>query len=458
MDTRHSHGHPERERAADAVRSNAPAMGVERITYIDGLRGVAIGMVLLFHAWTYRQMVGSRLGIGDSLGADPNILAQLFVLVVNKLSVGVSLFLVLSGFCLSLPLLQRRYAGRSPWFTPSEFFARRCLRILPPYYVVLALSVAVSAMLPRRYLQEFTLLDAPPTIPDVLTHLLLLHNLTPYFYSINGSFWSLGLEWQWYWVFPLALVCCLRAPVATLAASFGLAALWHLGTGDLWGAGALPVRLFEFCCGIVAAQLVVTRRVPPRPLLLVCLLVSSATSIAVELPRLADAWPLKYTIGAFGLRDPLKGLVFTSLVLLGTRSRIVNAALSWRPLVGLGIASYSVYLVHEPVMQIITITATPSLRHPLLILPLAIVGGILGGAAFHVIVERPCMNRATVARFAPALTRLLGWTNGIVYWTGALDRRAEDSTIGAHPSSATDAASGLRPDQTRKLVPEGGAD
>jgi peptidoglycan/LPS O-acetylase OafA/YrhL len=87
----------------------------------------------------------------------------------------------------------------------------------------------------------------------MLSHIFLVHNLTQYIYSVNGMFWSLGLEWQWYWVFPIVLLVCIRSRALALLACLALTVLWHLGTNDLWGMGALPPRLFVFCCGIVVA-------------------------------------------------------------------------------------------------------------------------------------------------------------------------------------------------------------
>ncbi len=380
-----------------------------RITYIDGLRGVAVGMVVLFHAWAHRS---------EPMSGQQNMATRLLDLAISKMSVGVSLFLVLSGFCLAMPLLQRCRSGQSHWFTPSEFFARRCLRILPPYYIALALCVVVSLILPQRYLQELTVIGAPPDAANLLSHILLIHNLTPYNFAINGSFWSLGLEWQWYWLFPLLLFFCVRKPVAALALALGTATLWHTGTNDLWGEAALPARLFEFCCGIVAARLVVDRRLLPQWVLASGLLLSAVVAVAVEIPELAGQW-LGRTVTDLGLRHPLTGLMFTFLVLLAYYSPVVNALLSWRPLVGLGIASYSVYLVHEPIGQAITIVASHWLRYPSLVIMLAVAASIACGAVFHVVVERPLLEREQWKRLLPPLTRLLRWTDGVAHRFGA---------------------------------------
>src|SRR5205823_1846303 len=105
----------------------------------------------------------------------------------------------------------------------------------------------------------------------------------------------------------------------------------------------------------------------------------------------------------------LDSVAFASLVLLGHYHRRVNAALSWRPLVSLGIAGYGVYLVHQPIIQAVDWFGPSVLRGTIFIVPLAIAAGIAGGLVFHYIVERPCMDRNTWIRISPHLTPIFGW-------------------------------------------------
>jgi peptidoglycan/LPS O-acetylase OafA/YrhL len=97
--------------------------------------------------------------------------------------------------------------------------------------------------------------------------------------------------------------------------------------------------------------------------------------------------------------------------LLGWRSGIANAALSWRPLVRLGIVSYSVYLIHEPVVETVEVFAPPALRLSLLVMPVAIAAGVALGVVFHLTIERPCMSSATWIRLGPTLTHLCRWVD-----------------------------------------------
>jgi len=379
-----------------------------RITYLDGLRGVAIAMVLVFHAW-YHYM-----RIPDALAYRPRTFMEA---IVRQGYQGVSLFLVLSGFCLAYPLLRRREDGRANWFAPPVFYARRALRILPPYYAAVALFVGLSVLIAHNRWPLLSIVGQPPGRLDVLSHLALVHNVTGFNNSINGSFWSLGLEWQWYWAFPLVLALCVWRPRVALGVCFGIAIAWHVWTHDLWSLGALPARLFEFCCGIAAASLVVLRAKLRRRVLVagivLPLLLMQARSVTLA-GHETHAWLINHSLHAvdsLGLTQPLWGVVFASLLLLGYHCRWTNAVLSWRPLAALGIASYSIYLIHEPVIQAVETWVPPGLARSPVIMPIALACGIVCGVLFHVCIERPCMRRATWQAVSPALLRLFARTD-----------------------------------------------
>jgi peptidoglycan/LPS O-acetylase OafA/YrhL len=396
-----------------------PHDGTARIAYIDGLRGVAIGMVLVFHAWYHYLQV-------DFATYRPRTPLDGALLQGSQ---GVSLFLVISGFCLAFPLLQRQAAGASDWFRPSVFFARRALRILPPYYVALCLFVGWHIVFATAHWPQLPFVGAPLTRGNLLSHLLLVHNLTPYRWAINGSFWSLGLEWQWYGVFPPLLVWCARSPRAALACCLAGALLWHVGTHDLWQESALPARLFEFCCGVAVARMIVRRTRVSRRLLLLTLL--ALVSVQVPLvPLVARGHGARlinlvlHPIATLGLAQPLWGVIFAAVLLLGYYSRAANTLLSWRPLVALGVVSYSVYLVHEPVLQGVEAFGPPGLRHSLLMLPIALSCALASGVIFHLCIERPCMRRSTWQRLAPALLRLFAWTDALWAYLAAGGRLA----------------------------------
>lgn len=305
-----------------------------RLDYIDGLRGIAVLMVVLVHSAGYDfQTVRGHMSTARVV----------FTHIAIQGGQGVSLFLVLSGFCLSLPVYRRHAAGRDDWFSVRHFAARRCWRILPPYYAALAMSIVLTAIMGNF-----------PSLLDVAAHVLLIHNVTPYVESINGPFWSLALEWQWYTAFPFVLYGMLHWPRITLAGCFALACVWHLVTHDagfifLAGvSGVLPARLFEFASGTAVARLAASDWQPPKRF-------GTLLGWAIILPVFLMSMPPIYRLlgPVLGPPQPLAGISFGAIVMLAIHVDWVRRLFSWRPLVRLGLVSYSVYLIHEPVILLV---------------------------------------------------------------------------------------------------------
>src|SRR5713226_5033929 len=103
------------------------AKSMSRLAGVDGLRAAAAMWVVLFHI---RVFSGARLPF------------QPLDFFVRSGSTGVSLFLVLSGFCLYLPFA----AGKQGRFKTGSFFVRRARRLLPAYYCSLGLALALNVI------------------------------------------------------------------------------------------------------------------------------------------------------------------------------------------------------------------------------------------------------------------------------------------------------------------------
>jgi peptidoglycan/LPS O-acetylase OafA/YrhL len=373
--------------AAEPIRSALPG----RLPFVDGLRGLAMLMVLAFHCWF---CLGIRLPI--TLG--PWTVDAMMPLRHGYL--GVHLFLVLSGFCLTYPLAKEGGAGMR--LDLRRFMARRAWRILPPYYIALAffsLRPALEAGL-RAALGKPVGSGEHYTAGQVLSHVFLVHNLSPaWVRTINGSFWSLALEWQLYLVFPLLVWGFRRfGPARTLAAVLALTVAYrtwvYLEFVTLGGLqyrvrhavdfclayATLPARLFEFALGMLAAVKVAGMRAAPTPAATGGFL-RGAVLCAVLGLCLTHFWsPFSpITDVAWGLAS------YCLLLFAGGRSATGGCWLEARPLVSLGLISYSVYLVHEPLVRRIAGVLQPLHLSPvsglivygLLVAPLAIACGWL---------------------------------------------------------------------------------
>jgi peptidoglycan/LPS O-acetylase OafA/YrhL len=317
----------------------------------------------------------------------------------------VAVFIVLSGYCLMLPVVKsspdelRTALGR--------FIRRRALRILPPYYAALAGSLALMALVPALRERSGTIWD--DSLPGldagaILSHVLVVHNWSKHWgYQINGPLWSVASEWQIYFFFPLVLLPLWRrfgmAAALLAAAVIGYCPLLFARSG---ASVAIPWYLLLFAFGMAAAAIGIAPQASFRRL-----------REGVPWHWLSrGAWLFCFAFG-MGLAsiwfrykpmaDLLVGLA-TSALLVSTTQRAfagqqvgVLALLQARPLVALGHFSYSLYLTHLPLLALGYFALRPlALSGPVLALVLLVAGAaasIVVAYGFHVAVERPFIRR-----------------------------------------------------------------
>lgn len=223
-----------------------------KLPELTGVRGLAALWVWLYHAWFVAGCPAVRI---KSIGID-------FTLFFSIGWIGVDLFFALSGFVLVWPFV----GPDARAFSFPEFMRRRALRVLPAYYAQMALLLALAA---AGFMWNL------PSWSNTLAHVFLLHNLNVEWASaINGPWWTLPVEWEFYLAFPALLWLLLRAGVwrslacmvlATLAWRYGAFQWLHFNAPSapigvkVWLMGQLPGYLCEFFFGMVAAQLVAHR-------------------------------------------------------------------------------------------------------------------------------------------------------------------------------------------------------
>jgi peptidoglycan/LPS O-acetylase OafA/YrhL len=156
--------------------------GKNSIAVLDGVRAFAILFVITFHI---NRMNGDNLW---SRTAYP-----LATSVSTAGGTGVTLFFVLSGFLLFMPYA-KALLFKTQWPLARVFYLRRFLRIVPGYYVSLFLIILLFQ---PQYLQ-------PDHWRDVLLFLtFFMDSSQSTFRQINGPFWTLAIEWQFYMILPL---------------------------------------------------------------------------------------------------------------------------------------------------------------------------------------------------------------------------------------------------------------
>jgi peptidoglycan/LPS O-acetylase OafA/YrhL len=196
-----------------------------RLNYLHGIRGLAAFYVVLFHI---------RLDYQSMLSAAGGQEVPLWILnLLGLLSEGhaaVVIFILLSGYCLMLPVIKSADKELRGGFW--GYLKRRAWRIIPPYYAAILLSLLLTASIPIAMLPatgwHWNYGQPSFTADVVLSHLFLVHNMrTEWMFKLNPPLWSVGVEWQIYWLFPMLLLPVWRrfGVVALLAAAFGLSVI-----------------------------------------------------------------------------------------------------------------------------------------------------------------------------------------------------------------------------------------
>lgn len=378
---------------SESVAHRAPL----HLDHVDGLRAIAALVVYANHA--YAQVSSS-----DTVALRfPYALAQ-STMVVGHLCVTV--FIVLSGFCLTLPVVdnQGRLRG-GVW----EFIRRRARRILPPYYAAVALCLLLIATVigePTGTLWDF---PAGVTKAAVVSHLLLLQDLFSTS-RINYVFWSIAVEWHIYFLVP-ALVWAWRrwGAVRVVVGALLLGYLLRVGFADTRLTRMHPQFLGMFAFGMLAAHVV--RSTAPRMTELRAAafwpwLAAGGFAVAV----IASAvWGVRKSEERFYLLDLPVGIMATALLVLSSRptKSWLTHALAWRPLAFVGTFSYSLYLIHAPLLQVMWQYGLSPLglsREAMLVslLTLGLMLVLLAAYLFFRGFEAPFLRSAARARAAAA--------------------------------------------------------
>jgi peptidoglycan/LPS O-acetylase OafA/YrhL len=314
-----------------------------RIPYepaLDGLRGLAVLAVLLYHAglvYSDRQWFG-----GGFLGVDA--------------------FFVLSGFLITaLLLVEHQNNGR---IALGDFWRRRARRLLPALFSVIFAVVGYAVLF----------------ADDAELERIRSHGIASLFYVANWQFiregtsyftqftvespfqhvWSLAIEEQWYLIWPLVVLGLLkwrRSPRVVMWASLGgllLSAGWM---AYLYEPGGDPSRVYfgtdtraqSLLVGsALAAALISGVTVSERIARYVVPALGAVAGVLVAsvwvLGSWTDGW---YYRGGFLLLAIGVALVIVAAV--QPEGNVVRSALSFRPIVALGVISYGVYLWHWPI-------------------------------------------------------------------------------------------------------------
>lgn len=342
------------------------------IRSLDGVRGLAVLMVLLDHA-------GDE-GMYLFTGADVNRVGKY----------GVYLFFVLSAFLLTYPFLGRTCQElREPrlW---GNYFLRRVLRIFPLYVVVL-LFFTLSGRLDWGQFGDHLLLR------DGRWHLWTVPVEFKFYFALPfvALAFAFALRKQW----RVAILTALALWMALEWAFFPLEELWSI-EGDI----RLKRSIETFLMGSLASVIYwLTMRRPPglhfRPWLeaiaAVCIV-----AIFLRIPAVYQfVVPGAGDVKGFDDDHVFCGFVWSLfLVCYLNGTGLIRRALEWAPFCYLGLVSYSAYLWHRPVLQRVDDLPISSLAQ--LFLSLAVVVAI--ATVTYLLIERPLSRIRLAPKRPPA--------------------------------------------------------
>ncbi len=384
---------------------------------IDGLRGIAVLAVVLFHA-----------GLPGIPGG----------------FVGVDIFFVISGYLITSIILAEHAEGR---FSYLRFYERRARRILPALYTVIAVTLAACwhMQTPAEFVDS-----AQQAVAAVLFAANVYFWASTDYFSTAAEFkpllhtWSLGVEEQFYLLFPaFAMLLAQRGLLVRLGLVLLLVSLaacvYTTATAEVAAFYLLPFRAWQLLCG---ALLAATPRFAEAwgPSVLNGLALCAALLLLLPL-ALFDEDTLFPGIAAAA---PTCGAALAILVGLRRPRSWLPRLLAWAPLRGLGLISYSVYLWHWPVLAALR-TWHASTELPLGSAGIGVVASLVLGYVSWRYVERPFRARTRVPRVR--LWRLAAATSVVLLGGGLAT--VHSAGFPARLSSEARALLALEPDALR---------
>ncbi len=311
-------------------------MAQTRLSVLDGLRGIAVLLVLWYHIWEISWL------------AAPLPALQF---IPETGFIGVDLFFFISGFVIAYPFVKAAFRNE-PAPRWGDFAFRRAMKIVPSYVLSIAVVIAIGYA-------HFT--SPAQALRDVGSHLLFIHTWWPQTYgSINGVLWTLAVEVQFYVCFPLIWSGFSRRPFVTAAAMILASLAWRsYAQTCCWTTSTelmienLPGYLDVFAAGMLSAYAYVRlrERGADRRVQIAATLVAVAGFAALTLllenlwsMRTADQWSTAWAIHN-------RTLVAGAFVLMGLGSLLAlpywQRVIANPALLFFAAISYNLYLYHQ---------------------------------------------------------------------------------------------------------------
>lgn len=358
----------------------------QRLTALDGLRGIAALIVVVSHAMVTEPHLHA-ITTGEGVDGGPFWVWLLAHTPLHLLWAGteaVFVFYLLSGFVLTLPFLR---AKRPSWIS---YYPKRMVRLYLPALGAIAVALAATVLVPRIASDDLSAwVNSHSATPSPLRDALLVLGTG----WLDTPLWSLKWEVLFSLLLPAYLFAALRIQRVWI---IGIAGMFTL----IWMAAATqhfgPMYLSMFAVGVVMAIQRDKLQEYGRRLgksswaafIVVALLLLSARPLFPGLP----GW---YAFAALGAG----GIVFAFIAHRPTMGLGELAPVRW-----LGTRSFSIYLIHEPI--VVSVALVLHTANPFLVLALSLPVSLLVAEAFFRAIERPSHRLANAT--GKLLDRLQG--------------------------------------------------
>lgn len=387
---------------------------------MDGIRAVAVLLVLIYHSWVISGQPNLLLSL-------PFISRQLNVTpIVSSGFIGVQLFFALSGFLLAQYWLKPSFQGK-PRPSTRQYFKQRLLRIVPAYYCCLFLLLLffVPALIPVASVYSRI------GVFVLGAHLLFLQYLFPVSsasYIIDGSLWTLTMEMLFYVSLPLAIWLFVKnrwiySLFAAILVSLGWLYLTRNSLGPLvrleqyhtpgvtltedvaryFLSVQFPTHFGNFALGITLANIYTQYQLKTRTDRLFRIITGNRAALVYFIA----GWALEFFLMYVIRQTQNQTLVYYSYFLIASLGftlilagilfggQWIRSMFSFTPLRLIGIISYSIYLWHLPIIHLFNsypnILALPPERRFLHVLLGTASSVFLLAAGLYLAVEKPFM-------------------------------------------------------------------
>lgn len=341
---------------------NASDAGL-RDARIDALRAIAALSVLLFHAHN-----AWYLGVGGEVGANEQLrLRDTWLgLVSSPITLGflgLNLFFVLSGLCIHSWYLNHTLARQEP-FSYRAYMGRRLWRICPAYTAAILVSLGCLAVAEWIRIDRYGLSEpsvyASQWLWQTFRYLTFTHTLSiDTFGGYNAPLYTMAIEMHFYLAYPVALYCFRRLGTGrTLLLSAGISIACSaaaVASGDptlkRLVLDSMLVRWPEWIMGCVIAEILFRARRGEQVRTSTAGIYAAAAAaflLALAIQVASGIAPNLLWSGSIALLIPA--------YLLGRR----ETAARWEAsLAGIGLFSYSIYLLHYPFLRIVALLMPP---------------------------------------------------------------------------------------------------